>query len=238
MARNSPNFATKFSRRGERQAARRRGRDDQGEHAFRERRAARLQRIGDAQQRQRRAVEIQRGDGDQPEQRAEQQRLAEPRYHRVRRRAHRGGELQFRIQRRGDRADQHGPRTADEGAQVGPPERGAHAHVARQIARVIRHIDRPRHLIRGGREELRKERHGGKVAPSELLHRQMRLRQHGRGEDQQRADHHISNPALRDDGSRRSRSPPATPTAARISAPSVLDRPRTAHAWFARRESG
>ncbi len=184
--------------RGERDTARGHGRYHQGEHAFPKCEAARLQGIGNAQQRQGRTIEIERRDREQSKQRAQQQRLAEPRDHRIRSGTHRGGKLHFRMQGGRHGADQHGPRAADERAQIGPPERGADPHVAGQIAGIIGYVNGPRDLIRGGRKQLRQKRHGAKIAPRELFGRQRRLRKHRHREHQQRDDQHIRDPTLRE----------------------------------------
>jgi hypothetical protein len=124
----------------------------------------RLEGVGHAQQGERGAVEIQCRYGDEPEQRAEQQHLAQARQHHVRCVFHRSGDVEPGGCGCGEGANQHHPGTADQGAEVGPPERLAHPDIARQVARVVRDVDRPAELVGRGGEELREEGHRVKAA--------------------------------------------------------------------------
>ena len=146
------------------------GADDEREceagHALGGGRAQRLHRVRHAQQRERGAVEVQRGDGDKAEQAADQKYAAETREHHIRGMLAGGGEVEARGRGGGNGADQHHPGPADEGTEVGPPERGAHAHIARQVARIVRDVERPAQLVGGRREQLREEGHGANSAGS------------------------------------------------------------------------
>jgi hypothetical protein len=155
-----------------------------------------LHRVGDAQQGERGAVEIQRRDRDQPEQRAEQQHLAQARQHHIRGVLHRGGDIEPRGCGGGQGADQHHPGAADERTEVGPPERLAHPDIARQVARVVRHVDRPAELVGGGGEHLREEGHGAKAAELPLRGGHLQQVQRAEGEQRQDRNHQVGEGAL------------------------------------------
>ncbi len=168
---------------------------DQRQDALGNGRFQRLDRIGDAEQRQRRAVEVQGRDRDQPEHRGDQERRAGPRDQPVGGGFQRCRELELREHRRRERADQHRPRAADERAEVGPPERGAHAHVARQVAGIVGDVNRPRDLVRGRGEQLRQEGHGPELAKFEAGARN-RARAGGHRHDHEHGQQQVGEQAL------------------------------------------
>src|SRR5207248_4962323 len=116
---------------------------------------------------------------------------------RIRRMLYGGGDVELGGGRGRDGTDQHHPGAPYESPEIGPPEGFPHPDVAWQIARVVRHVDRPAELVGGGGEELREERHPAKARGVPLRRRKREREQRPDREHREDRDHQVSETALR-----------------------------------------
>ncbi len=122
-------FLDRVFGRGECEGARDDGCDCEREHPPGAGRAAEIERIHHAQQRERGSIEIERGYGERGRAASRAAAACRIPVYRIGGRPQRGRNFEFRIKGGGERADQHGPGAADERPEVGPPEAGADADV-------------------------------------------------------------------------------------------------------------
>src|SRR5207253_6127987 len=85
----------------------------------------------------------------------------------------------------------------DERPEVGPPERRPYADVARQVAGIVRHVDRPAQLVGRRGEQLCQERYAAKTRRIPLRSGEPEEQQPAEGKHREDRNHQVGESALR-----------------------------------------
>ena len=152
--------------------------------------------VDHAQQGERGAIEVERSDGDQPQKAAHQHDRAEPAEHRISAAAQCDDDVRIGKRRSGKRADQHHPCTAEKRPAESPAERGPDPDFTRQVARIVRDIDRPAQLVTRSGEKLDEEQRG-RECPGSQQRAKIDNGEKARCVDREHRQHEVGQHALR-----------------------------------------